>query len=59
VDGYSGHLVGWNIQSGYFEKSYSICCAPGAVTAIQPNPDKPEGIATKAQRHKEELFIIF
>jgi hypothetical protein len=23
-----------------------------------PNPDKPERIATKAPRHKEELFII-
>jgi len=24
----------------------------------KPNPDKPERIATKAPRHKEELFII-
>jgi len=24
-----------------------------------PNPDKPEEIATKARRHKEEQFIIF
>jgi len=24
----------------------------------KPNPDKPEKIATKAPRHKEELFII-
>jgi len=25
---------------------------------MNPNPDKPERIATKAPRHKEELFII-
>ena len=25
---------------------------------LRPNPDKPERIATKAPRHKEELFII-
>jgi len=26
---------------------------------IIPNPDKPEGIATKAPRHKEEPFVMF
>ena len=25
---------------------------------VVPNPDKPERIATKALRHKEELYII-
>jgi len=25
---------------------------------FQPNPDKPERIAKKSPRHKEELFII-
>jgi hypothetical protein len=25
---------------------------------VSPNPDKPERIATKAPRHKEELFIV-
>jgi hypothetical protein len=24
----------------------------------EPNPDKPERIATKAPRHKEKIFII-
>jgi hypothetical protein len=25
---------------------------------FSPNPDKPERIATKALRHKEELFVL-
>jgi len=27
--------------------------------ADMPSPDKPERIATKAPRYKEELFVIF
>jgi hypothetical protein len=29
------------------------------VISLSSYPDKPERIATKAPRHKEELFIIF
>jgi hypothetical protein len=29
------------------------------IYSFSPNPDKPEQIATKAQRHKEKLQLLF
>jgi hypothetical protein len=38
--------------------SYQSIYSSNIVHLSLPNPDKPERIATKAPRHKKEMFII-